>query len=131
MNQLSGLGSALSVTLNLASHDEKLALIRAHPDLAGKAASRGDLTDDSSNEQSSAGLDQCTEKELQLFHQLNDKYKTKFNFPFIMAVKNSNRHLILAAFKSRLTNNLTEEFNTAIAEINKIAKLRLSAYFTD
>lgn len=129
IDSLSGLSSALATTLAAANHDEKLALIRAHPDLAGKAAAAGELTDDSNSEQSSAGLDQCTPSELVRFHQLNDAYKTKFDFPFIMAVKGSNRHLILAAFETRLQNNQAVEFETAIAEINKIAKLRLSSFF--
>jgi len=130
MDDIEGLSSALATTLNGASRDEKLALIRAHPDLAGKAAARGELTDDSNLEQSSAGLDQCSEEELQRFHQLNDAYKEKFDFPFIMAVKDSNRHLILAAFETRLQNDRAVEFDTAIEEINKIAKLRLTTFFS-
>lgn len=128
-NSLDALSEALARSLSRASHDEKLALIRAHPDLAGKAAARGELTDDSNLEQSSAGLDQCSTDELQRFHQLNNDYKSKFDFPFIMAVKDSNRHLILAAFEKRLNNSVETEFDTAIMEINKIAKLRLSSFF--
>lgn len=129
MDDISGLSSALAHTLAGASDEEKLSLIRAHPDLAGKAAARGELTDDSNIEQSSAGLDQCSMEELRQFHQLNDAYKVKFDFPFIMAVKDSNRHLILAAFAQRLKNNRDVEFDTAIAEINKIASLRLVSFF--
>lgn len=128
-DNLDGLAEALSNTLDKATEDEKLALIRAHPDLAGKAAAAGILTDESNDEQSSAGLDQCTTAELAQFHTLNDAYKLKFNFPFIMAVKDSNRHLILAAFERRIHHNQQDEFATAIGEINKIARLRLKAFF--
>ena len=129
-DSLDGLAKALSVTLENATNDEKLTLIRAHPDLAGKASVAGSLTAESEDEQSSAGLDRCSSEELKRFHSLNDAYKTKFEFPFIMAVKDSNRHLILAAFEQRIGNSYADEFATAIAEINKIARLRLKPYFT-
>ena len=108
-----------------ADDERKLALICAHPDLAGKAAISGDLTVESTVEQSSAGIDQCTQEEYQQFQDLNSQYKEKFGFPFVMAVRDSNRHEILAAFKSRLGNELQTEFETAIREIHKIASLRL------
>ncbi len=95
---VSKLAETMAGVLNEATSDEKLQLIRAHPDLAGKAALHGELTDDSTDEQSSAGLDQCTDEELARFQQLNDAYKAKFNIPFIMAVRGSNRHQILAGF---------------------------------
>ncbi len=129
LDSLPGLAQAMADTLASANKDEKLALICAHPDLAGKAAAAGDLTDESNDEQASAGLDQCTTEELARFHQLNNAYKAKFNFPFIMAVKGSNRHLILAAFEQRIENSVDVEFDTALGEINKIAKLRLQALF--
>ena len=127
--RLDGLAEAMSQTLRAATRQEKLALIKAHPDLAGKAAAAGTLTNESNDEQSSAGLDQCTPEELARFHELNNAYKAKFEFPFIMAVKDSNRHLILAAFEKRIHNSTENEFNTAIDEINKIARLRLKPYF--
>jgi len=108
-----------------ASPDSQLALIRAHPDLAGKAQVARDLTVDSETEQTSAGLDRCTPDEVEKFQTLNGQYKEKFGFPFVMAVRDSNRHEILAAFKSRLSNELQTEFETAIREIHKIASLRL------
>jgi OHCU decarboxylase len=108
-----------------AGDERKLALIRAHPDLAGKAAISGQLTEESTSEQSSAGIDQCTQEEYQQFQELNDRYKEKFGFPFVMAVRDSHRHEILAAFGSRLGNELQAEFDTAIREIHKIASLRL------
>ena len=108
-----------------APYERKLALIRAHPDLAGKAAIAGGLTDASTEEQSLAGIDQCTAEEYAEFQSLNAKYKEKFGFPFVMAVRNSNRSDILTAFAQRLQNNNETEFSTAIAEIHKIARLRL------
>ncbi len=113
--------------VNSADHDTKMRLIHAHPDLAGRAAVRGELTEESTSEQSSAGIDQCTEDEYAQFVAFNEAYKEKFDFPFIMAVRNSNRHEILAAFARRLENDADTEFETAIREIHKIARLRLEA----
>ena len=108
-----------------ADHERKLALIRAHPDLAGKAAMSGELTKESSVEQASAGIDQCTIAEYEQFQELNGRYKDKFGFPFVMAVRDSSRQDILAAFASRLNNDQQTEFETAINEIHKIALMRL------
>ncbi len=108
-----------------ADHERKLALIRSHPDLAGKAAIGGELTEESSAEQASAGVDQCTREEYEQFQAMNDQYKEKFRFPFVMAVRDSNRQEVLAAFTSRLLNDRQTEFETAINEIHKIARLRL------
>jgi len=110
-----------------ASYDRRLALIKAHPDLAGRASIAGELTEASNAEQASAGIDQCTPEEFARFQDLNERYKAKFGFPFVMAVRNSNRHEILAAFEARLSNDLDDEFEHAIAEIHKIARLRLAA----
>ena len=110
-----------------ASVDTQLELIRAHPDLAGKAQVAGELTADSTEEQSRAGLDQCTADEFEKFQSLNTLYKEKFGFPFIMAVRESNRSQILDAFANRLDNDYSEEFETALQEIHKIARLRLTA----
>ena len=110
-----------------ASRDRQLALIRAHPDLAGKTAVAGNLTDDSKNEQASAGLDQCLPDEYERFQALNSAYRTKFGFPFVMAVRSCSRAQILAAFESRIENDYDEEFETALFEIHKIARLRLVA----
>ncbi len=110
-----------------ASTETQLELIRAHPDLAGKAQVAGELTADSTDEQSSAGLDQCTAEEFERFQSLNTAYKAKYDFPFIMAVRESNRAQILAAFASRIENDYNTEFETALQEIHKIARLRLAA----
>lgn len=108
-----------------ASGDKQLALIRAHPDLAGKASIAGELTQDSTVEQASAGLDQCTPGEFERFQSLNTQYEQKFSFPFVMAVRDSTREEILTAFEARLQNDYDEEFEKALAEIHKIAGLRL------
>ena len=110
-----------------ASTERQLALIRAHPDLAGKAQLAGELTQDSTTEQSKAGLDQCSADEYAQFQTLNDRYHEKFGFPFVMAVRASTRAEILTAFAARLENDATTEFETALQEIHKIARLRLHA----
>ena len=121
------LSEKLARCVDEAPHDVKLALIRAHPDLAGKAAIAGELTDESTDEQAAAGIAQCTPEEFAQFQALNAAYKQKFGFPFVMAVRNSNRHDILEAFTTRLENDNETEFATAISEIHKIARLRLDA----
>ena len=113
-----------------ASQARRLELIRAHPDLAGKASIAGELTAESTAEQSSAGLDRCSPEEYERFQSLNAAYKEKFGFPFVMAVRNSSRVDILDAFERRLENDYDEEFETAIAEIHKIARLRIDAMET-
>lgn len=110
-----------------AATERQLELIRAHPDLAGKAQLAGQLTEDSTLEQASAGLDQCSPDELQRFQSLNTAYREKFGFPFIMAIRDSNRAEILDVFAARLENDYDLEFETALTEIHKIARLRLDA----
>lgn len=110
-----------------ASTEQQLELIRAHPDLAGRAQVAGELTAESTVEQASAGLDQCSPEEFERFQRLNEAYRDKFGFPFVMAVRGSNRSQILDAFAARLENDYDLEFETALAEIHKIARLRLDA----
>jgi len=110
-----------------ASTERQLELIRAHPDLAGKAQVAGELTAESTTEQASAGLEQCTQDEYEQFQSLNDCYKQKFGFPFVMAVRNSSRQQILQMFERRLQNEYDDEFEAALVEIHKIARLRLEA----
>ncbi|MEQ8206094.1 MAG: 2-oxo-4-hydroxy-4-carboxy-5-ureidoimidazoline decarboxylase [Woeseia sp.] len=121
------IAATLAHCVDAASDAEKLRLIRAHPDLAGRAAVQGELTEESTGEQASAGIDQCTADEFARFQELNDRYKDKFGFPFVMAVRDSNRHAILAAFEERLQNDAQAEFACALSEIHKIARLRLAA----
>lgn len=107
--------------------DRQLELIRAHPDLADRAQVAGELTEDSSAEQASAGLDRCSKVEYERFAALNEAYKEKFGFPFVMAVRDSSCKEILDVFSKRLQNDYDVEFETALAEIHKIARLRLEA----
>jgi OHCU decarboxylase len=124
---LDAIAGVMADCVDNASTEKQLELIRAHPDLAGKAQVAGELTADSTSEQSSAGLDQCSAEEYDRFQALNTAYHDKFGFPFVMAVRNSSRTEILEAFGSRLENDPDMEFETALAEIHKIARLRLQA----
>jgi OHCU decarboxylase len=119
-----GLHAAMVQVLAGATREQKLALVRAHPDLAGRLK-LADLTDDSQREQASAGLDSLSEEERDRFLDLNDTYRQKFGFPFIMAVKGRSKEDILAAFEERLNHDPEQEFDTAMAEIETIALLRL------
>ena len=110
-----------------ASREQQLELIRAHPDLAGRARVADDLTASSLAEQASAGLDTLSTEERDRIRALNDAYREKFGFPFIMAVRGSSRADILAEFESRLCNDADTEFENALVEIHKIARLRLEA----
>jgi len=123
---LQALHEAMVEAMRRAPRARQLALIRAHPDLAGRAAIRGELTAASSAEQASAGLDQCTPAEFARFRELNDAYKEKFGFPFILAVKGRSREEILAAFERRLNNSAEAEFEEALGQIAQIARLRLA-----
>lgn len=127
LDDVETLHARMSEVLLAADRERQLALINAHPDLAGKAAVRGELTESSTREQAGAGIHQCTPEEFQRFTALNEAYKARFAFPFIMAVKGSDRHRILAAFEQRIHNPVDTEFACALAEINKIALFRLQA----
>jgi 2-oxo-4-hydroxy-4-carboxy-5-ureidoimidazoline decarboxylase len=113
--------SALRETVTKASHDEKLCLIRAHPDLAGDEA----LTRESEAEQTSAGLGQLSDEEKTLFQRYNAEYRKKFGFPFVICARLNKKQAILDAFPMRLENSPEQEMETALQEIFKIAKLRL------
>ena len=121
------LAALLADSVDNADTERQLQLIRAHPDLAGKARLAGGLTADSASEQASAGLDQCSADELARFQALNTAYRNKFGFPFVMAVRGRNRSEILDEFERRLENTSQLEFETALQEIHKIARLRLDA----
>ncbi len=108
-----------------ASKIEKLNLIRAHPELGNKLQKTKKLTRFSQEEQKSVGLDQCTEEEFEILTSLNKEYRSKFEFPFIIAVKGLSKNYIIENMKKRIKNNQEEEFNTAISEVHKIAKLRI------
>lgn len=120
------LHAAMCAVFRGASRERQLEVVRAHPDLAGRLALAGGLTADSTAEQRSAGLDQCSPTELRRFTELNDAYRARFGFPFIMAVKGRTREEILAAFARRLGNDAETELTTALDEIERIAALRLA-----
>ncbi len=117
--------TAMLAVVETASDDEKLALIRAHPDLAGKAARAGALTEHSALEQADVGLDRLSDEEYARFHRLNDAYKARFGFPFVIAVRGHNRETILAAFATRLQNDQGSEIAEALHNIGLIAQFRL------
>jgi 2-oxo-4-hydroxy-4-carboxy-5-ureidoimidazoline decarboxylase len=111
--------------LEAASEDQRLALIRAHPELASKAAIAKQLTAESNAEQASAGLDKLTPEEFERFHALNAAYRERFGFPFIIAVRLNDKTSILAAMQARLENDKAAEIAEAIQQIGLISKLRL------
>jgi 2-oxo-4-hydroxy-4-carboxy-5-ureidoimidazoline decarboxylase len=108
---------------------ERLALIAAHPELAGKEAAAGTLTQDSTHEQRGAGLDQCSPEELRRLRDLNAAYRQRFGFPFVIAVKGRSRHQIMDAIEQRLHNGRDTEFDTCLDQIGQIARFRLDARF--
>ena len=112
-----------------ANNDLQDNLILSHPMLAGKKAQKKELTDFSTIEQKSAGLNDCNDSEIELFEELNHKYFVKFNFPFIMAVKEKNKSEILLSYKSRQENTISQERLNALSEINKIAWLRIKEIY--
>jgi len=109
----------------LASPEQQLAVLKAHPDLAGKLAAAKKLTIQSTSEQAGAGLDRLTDAEKQTFTELNQTYVDKFGFPFIIAVKGLNKSDILTAFKTRINNDRPTELATACQQVETIALLRL------
>ncbi len=122
IDTVEGFAAALKAQVNAAGREAQLALIRAHPELAGRLK----LSDASASEQTDAGLDHCTASEMAAFLTLNVRYKDKFGFPFIKAVRGFGRRQILAEFLSRIDNDPEHEFAAALAEIHKIAWLRLN-----
>ncbi|WP_232492401.1 2-oxo-4-hydroxy-4-carboxy-5-ureidoimidazoline decarboxylase [Novosphingobium kaempferiae] len=108
-----------------ATPEEQLALIRAHPELAGKAAIDRTLTEASTAEQASAGLDRLTPDEYAEFHRLNAAYRDRFDFPFIICVRLTDKAGILAAMERRLANDRETEVATALEQIGEIVRLRL------
>lgn len=119
--------TVMAAQFHAASPEEQLGVLCAHPDLAGKLAIAGELTEDSRREQAGAGLDRLSPQEHARFTALNADYVQKFGFPFIIAVKGLTKGDILAAFERRIANSRDEEFETAKAQVERIALLRLSA----
>jgi OHCU decarboxylase len=120
-----GLHNALCRVFRAAGESERLEVLKAHPDLAGRLAAAKRLTPASAREQASAGLDALTDKERELFSKLNAAYVTTFGFPFIIAVKGKTKDEILHEFEQRIGNSRAVEFETACAQVERIALLRL------
>lgn len=121
------LHGAMVATMRAAPRAGQLALIRAHPELAGRAMVRSELTADSTKEQSGAGLTQCTPAEYARLVDLNARYNAKFAFPFILAVKGYDRQGVIAEFARRFERDAEAEFDEALAQIARITRFRLDA----
>jgi 2-oxo-4-hydroxy-4-carboxy-5-ureidoimidazoline decarboxylase len=124
---LESLHRALCETVKNCGEEKQLALIRAHPDLVGRAT----LTRESAGEQASAGLNQLSPEEMDLFQKQNAAYKNKFGFPFVICARLNRKEAILAGFERRLKNSREQEIKTALEEIFKIAELRLRDLIPD
>jgi len=122
---LAALYAAMTQAVSAAAPERQLALIRAHPDLAGKAARAGTMAPASVAEQASAGLDRLSEQDFARFHQLNDAYRKRFGFPFIVCVRRHGKDSILRQFERRLQHDQATESDAALAEVFRIAALRL------
>lgn len=120
------LAAALHAVVMTAGTDEQLGLIRAHPELAGRAAVRNELTAASAREQRGVGLDACSPEECARLHELNAAYTARFGFPFIVAVRGHDRASIIATMAARLENAADAERREALAQIGRIAAFRLA-----
>ena len=120
-NNLDELVSKMMKIFENSEKEKHLEILNSHPDLAVEKK----LTEDSKNEQKNASLNQCTDEEFVEFKKLNEEYKKKFGFPFIIAVKGKNKEEILNSFRQRITNNINLEFEEAKKQVKKIASFRL------
>ena len=116
---------AFAAAVRAAPRERQLALLRAHPDLAGRAAVAGDIAEESRREQAGAGLDRLTSEEFARFHDLNARYRERFGFPFIFAVKGATKEAILASFEARIDNDADTERATALANVERILRFRI------
>ena len=123
----STLAQRMAVIVEASGYDRQLELLRLHPELANKTKVGEELTESSKREQSSARLDQCRPEEFAKFQTLNEAYRAKFGFPFIIAVTGLTRAEILAAFEMRLEHSKEAEFRTALDQVHKIAQIRIEA----
>ncbi len=124
-----GLHHALCRIFRSAGVDKQLKVLKAHPDLAGKLAMAKKLTAQSTDEQTSAGLDALTDDERARFTELNTTYQDRFGFPFIIAVKGLNKTDILSAFERRIAHDRDTEFAEACRQVERIALIRVKALF--
>ena len=121
------LHQAMSAAVRKAPRFQRMALLCSHPELAGREAESNELTRDSRREQRGAGLDQCSAEELERIRGLNRAYRDRFEFPFIIAVTGLDKHAVIAAMERRLGNEPGVEFDSALDEVDKIARIRLAA----
>jgi 2-oxo-4-hydroxy-4-carboxy-5-ureidoimidazoline decarboxylase len=126
-SSVADLHGKMTAEVEQASPDEQLALLRAHPDLGSRAA----MSASSTNEQAAAGLDQLNVEEFQRLRRLNKAYTEKFAFPFLFAVKGSDKFQILEALERRLQSSRDEEFQEALCQVYRIARFRLEAIIED
>jgi 2-oxo-4-hydroxy-4-carboxy-5-ureidoimidazoline decarboxylase len=124
---VSGLAETMKSIVDAASENQKMELLRAHPDLAQKVEKLSELTAESQEEQSKAGLQSMTTEEKDTFTKLNTEYKAKFEFPFILAVRHSTKFTVLSALAGRLSNPTEVEIVTALEQVHKIAWMRILA----
>jgi 2-oxo-4-hydroxy-4-carboxy-5-ureidoimidazoline decarboxylase len=120
------MAAAFTAAILGAGPERQLALLNAHPDLAGRAAVAGELTEASRGEQAGAGLDRLTPAEFERFTTLNAAYRERLGFPFILAVKGADKHTILAAFETRIASSREEELATALRQVARIVAFRLA-----
>lgn len=125
IDTVSALAAVMKAIVDGASKERKMDLLLKHPDLCQKVEQRRDLTTESQAEQSKAGLSDLTAEELELFNKLNDEYKAKFGFPFILAVRNASKYTVLSALAGRVKHTVEKEFVDALAQVHKIAWMRL------
>lgn len=117
--------------MRTAPRQRQVALLRAHPDLVGRAALAGTLSRDSTAEQAAAGLNRLSPEDITAFQRLNGEYRTKFDFPFIVCARENTKETILAGFGARLPHSRDEEIGIALGEVAKICRLRLDALVRD
>lgn len=129
LETMSQLASALKCIVDNSIEEKKLTLLRAHPDLCEKVGKLEQLTKESQEEQSRSGLQSLTDDELQTFNRLNKQYKERYQFPFILAVRNATKYTVLSALRGRVNNSLEKEFIIAVQQVHKIAWMRLLTKF--
>lgn len=124
-----GVAVAMSKAVEDAGKEAQLALLRAHPDLGQRLGVRGEMTEESVSEQAGAGLNACSPEEYEAFQKLNARYRQKFGFPFILAVRGYDRAGILEQFRQRVDDDSATEFRTALDQVHRIARLRIEDIF--
>jgi 2-oxo-4-hydroxy-4-carboxy-5-ureidoimidazoline decarboxylase len=122
---IDALHGAMCAEVDAAGSERQLALVNAHPELAGKAAIRGELTAESSREQSAAGLDQCSVQEFEKLQALNHAYRVKFGFPFVLAVRGFDLAGVISNAEARVHNTAADELRESLRQIYRIARFRL------